>query len=235
MSVDNSNLKFPIPSLQNRYVEPVLIGEGAYGSVYKVFDKTMNIYVAAKIYKKLKTDIIRCKRAMREVELLFTLKHPYIVYPFDLYWDRDSELLVVIMEYAPYDLRTIFKNNVYLESIQIKKYMFYLVQVIDFIHSKRIVHRDIKSNNILLCTDQTLRLCDFGLSRSTKGLISENIDFDKFIRTHKEIDVSSESSHSGPQKSINPIGLNMPSSSFCMNAQNMQEMVFQEVYAPNLM
>lgn len=98
MNNQDLDLEFPIVSLRNRYSNPILIGEGSYGSVYKVYDRFKGIYVAAKIFKKIKSDRIRCKRAMREVELLFILKHPYIVYPYDLYWDKDSEILVVTME-----------------------------------------------------------------------------------------------------------------------------------------
>ena len=93
---------------------------------------------------------------------------------------------------------------------------------------QRELFRDIKPNNILLFPDETIRLCDFGLSRSTKGLISENIDFDKFIRTHTEIDVSSESSNSGKQPNgLFPKTSNIPIT-FSMNVQNMQQLLMQE-------
>ena len=229
MNNQDLDLEFPIVSLRNRYSNPILIGEGSYGSVYKVYDRFKGIYVAAKIFKKIKSDRIRCKRAMREVELLFILKHPYIVYPYDLYWDKDSEILVVTMEYALSDLRKLCKNDVVLSPLQIKKYMFMLVQVLEYLHLKRIIHRDIKPNNILILADDTIRLCDFGLGRSTKGLVADYVDFDKYLRNHKELDLSFDSFDSDQIENIqNPQEL-MSDTFNCQNNASNQEISPKQV------
>jgi len=189
-------IEFPIENLRERYGILELIGAGSYGCVYKSFDKELNQTVAVKIFNNITYDEIRCKRALREVELLFLLHNPNIVCPYDLFWDKENRILIITMEFVQSDMRTLLRNNIYLDLLQIKIFMFNIIKIINYLHSKRIVHRDLKPCNILIANDFSIKLCDFGLARSTKGLTSEKIDFDKYIRDHKEIDISSESSQS---------------------------------------
>ena len=195
-------LQFPIPNLNSRFSSISLIGSGAYGSVYKAYDNQMKAIVAVKVYQKITTSPLRCKRALREIEIMFLLKHPYIIYPYELFWDKDSQNLVITMEYAQCDLRSVLKSPIVFSPLQIKKIMYSIIKAINYLHSRRIVHRDLKPSNILIGLDNNIRICDFGLSRSISNLPSDDVDFDKYMRFHHSIDVSSESGNK-PCKTAN--------------------------------
>lgn len=72
----------------------------------------------------------------------------------------------MVFEYVDYDLAGLSDGDYKFESRQAKVIIYQLLLVLDYLHSKGFVHRDLKTSNILLKDDHTLKLADFGLSRS---------------------------------------------------------------------
>ena len=144
------------------------LGKGTYGSVYKVQRKdTKEILAIKKIKLDVDTEGIP-STTLREVSILKKLKHPNVVKLFDIAMS-DSKV-ELSLEYLPMDLRKFidcYKDNAKVYNPKtIKTLIFQILRGTDYIHSKKIFHRDLKPQNILVC-DRTLscKLADFGLSR----------------------------------------------------------------------
>eukprot|EP00090_Calanus_glacialis_P001341 TRINITY_DN1094_c0_g1_i1.p1 TRINITY_DN1094_c0_g1~~TRINITY_DN1094_c0_g1_i1.p1 ORF type:complete len:376 (-),score=50.41 TRINITY_DN1094_c0_g1_i1:496-1623(-) len=156
-----------------QYRELNAIGTGAYGTVYKAEDLKNNEIVAMKKVRIALTEDGVPMSVLREISLLRHLgkyNHPNIVRLVDIChgprYDREM-VLYLVFEHVDQDL------NAYLERCpppglgaeKIKDLMWQILCGVDFLHSHRIVHRDIKPQNILLSNDGTLKLADFGLAR----------------------------------------------------------------------
>jgi cyclin-dependent kinase 12/13 len=72
----------------------------------------------------------------------------------------------MVFEYVDYDLTGLLDWEYKFEARQVKAIAFQLLTVLDFLHGRGFVHRDLKCSNILLMDDHTVKLADFGLSRS---------------------------------------------------------------------
>jgi len=92
--------------------------------------------------------------------------------------------LYVVMEHAESDLKKIIKSNIHLEIEHIQTIIYNLLCAIKFLHESNVLHRDLKPANVLINEDCTVKLCDFGLARSTSGvesaeMILSKVDVDK--------------------------------------------------------
>jgi len=79
--------------------------------------------------------------------------------------DKTGDIFMVF-EYVDYDLTGLLDSEYKFEPKQIKVIIWQLLNVLDFLHNRNYVHRDLKCSNILLMDDHTVKLADFGLSRS---------------------------------------------------------------------
>ncbi|XP_055516832.1 cyclin-dependent kinase 6 [Leucoraja erinacea] len=161
-------------SCSERYEPVAEIGEGAYGKVYKARDKNNEgRFVALKKVRVQTGEEGMPLSTIREVAVLRQLEsfeHPNVVRLFDVCTvsrtDRETKLTLVF-EHIDQDLTT------YLEKAPdpgvppetIKDMMFQLLRGLDFLHSHRVVHRDLKPQNILVTSSGQIKLADFGLAR----------------------------------------------------------------------
>ncbi|XP_027763371.1 cyclin-dependent kinase 3 isoform X2 [Empidonax traillii] len=104
--------------------------------------------------------------AIREISLLKELKHPNIVKLLDVI--HSQKKLYIVFEYLSQDLKK------YMDSCQsgalplslVKNYLFQLLQGVSFCHSHRVIHRDLKPQNLLINEAGAIKLADFGLARA---------------------------------------------------------------------
>lgn len=150
------------------------IGKGRWGTVYKAKDKKTGQLLALKIVATVENDIQVGipKSLLREISFLKHLKHQNIVRLFDVIHTNAS--VVLVMEYLDQDLKKYmeaFPEG--LSTSKTKSLMFQLLSAVNFCHLRRILHRDIKPQNILINSNEEVRLADFGLARSFGLPVSE--------------------------------------------------------------
>lgn len=161
------------------YEKQEKLGEGSYGVVYRATDTRDKSTVALKILKIDNLEDGVPSTLLREISILKTLNHINIIGLKDVC--TSSLPIFLAFEYMDSDLRTLLNHirRPLKESI-IKSYAFQLIAGINFIHSHRIIHRDIKPDNLLLSKSGLLKICDFGMSRYftvpmrpyTKGVVT---------------------------------------------------------------
>lgn len=141
-----------------------LIGEGSFGKVYKGRIQGSGNIVAIKfISKKGKTEK-ELRNLRSEIDILTKLNHNHIITVFDSF-ETDSEFILV-MECAHGELYEILQDDKRLPVEMVQQIAKQLVQALHYLHSNRIIHRDIKPQNILIGHNGIVKLADFGFARS---------------------------------------------------------------------
>ena len=141
------------------------IGKGAFGEVWKVTHENSKKVYCVKILSK--RDIFEQKlinQINKEISIMYNINHPYSVKLVNHF--EDNEKLYLIMELAPNgNLYNLIQNNIK-EKVKnmalIKKLIVQSIEIIKYLHSKNIVYRDIKPENLLLDNDYNIKLCDYG-------------------------------------------------------------------------
>ncbi|KAL4228943.1 Cyclin-dependent kinase 3 [Mactra antiquata] len=142
------------------------IGEGTYGVVYKARDKLSGRLVAL---KKIRLDADSegvPSTAIREISLLKELDHINIVRLLDVV--HSEKKLYLVFEYLHQDLKKYMDScpPPGLEDSLIKSYLYQLLLGISYCHGHRVLHRDIKPQNLLIDVHGNIKLADFGLARA---------------------------------------------------------------------
>ena len=146
-----------------RYKVLEAIGEGSFGKVFRGECKETGQTVALKfISKHLKGDH-ELLSLRRECEIQRGLSHPNIVLMLDSF-ETEREL-VAVSEYVPQQLCALLQSNGCMAEPVVCSVACNLVSALYYLHSHRIVHRDIKPQNILLTASGVAKLCDFGFSK----------------------------------------------------------------------
>jgi cyclin-dependent kinase 14 len=140
------------------------LGEGSYATVYKGFSHVMGCLVALKEIR-LNPEEGTPFTAIREVSLLKELKHANIVTLHDVIHVPGN--LTFVFEYVETDLcRYMEKYPGPLNPSNVKLFLFQLLRGLDYIHQRKILHRDLKPQNLLISAQGELKLADFGLARA---------------------------------------------------------------------
>lgn len=151
--------------LDGRYELQKMIGEGGMACVYKAYDRIDDRWVAVKILKDEFADNSEFLRRFRnESKAISVLSHPNIVKVCDVsFGDR---IQYIVMEYIEgITLKTHLERNHPLKWQEAIHFTTQILNALQHAHSKGIIHRDIKPQNIMLLPDGTIKVMDFGIAR----------------------------------------------------------------------
>uniref|UniRef100_A0A672H1G7 non-specific serine/threonine protein kinase n=1 Tax=Salarias fasciatus TaxID=181472 RepID=A0A672H1G7_SALFA len=145
------------------------LGDGAFGKVYKARNKDTGVLAAAKVIET------KCEEELEdymvEIDILAKCDHRYIVKLLDAFY-HDNKLWIMI-EFCPGGAvdATMLELDRGLTEPQIKVVCRQMLEALVYLHSMKIIHRDLKAGNILLMLDGDIKLADFGVSaKNTKTL-----------------------------------------------------------------
>jgi len=149
----------------NRYRIEKLIGIGGMAIVYKATDLLMRRLVAVKILKdEIAGDEPSVKRFKNESRAVSMLSHPNIVNVYDVSV-RDN-IKYIVMEYVDgITLKNYMRHRQVLNLREIISYTVQILRALDHAHSKGIIHRDIKPQNIMLLKNGAIKVMDFGIAK----------------------------------------------------------------------
>ncbi|KAJ1664108.1 hypothetical protein IW140_004322 [Coemansia sp. RSA 1813] len=142
------------------------IEEGTYGIVYRAKDLHTGEIVALK-HLKLENERNGFPiTSLREIHTLLLAKHPNIINVHEVVVGRSLNSVYMVMDYMEHDLRTLMESMPEgFRPSEIKTLMLQLLSAVKHLHANWLVHRDLKTSNLLMANGGALRVADFGLAR----------------------------------------------------------------------
>ena len=152
--------------MKKKYDVIGVVGEGAYGIVYKCKNKETGKYVAIKKFKETEDELVQ-KTMKRELKMLQQLKHPNIVEFQESFTHKGN--LFLVFEYCEKNLLEVLEESPDgLSPKLIKSFVYQMCKAIAYMHKNNMIHRDIKPENLLIDENLNLKLCDFGFARKVR-------------------------------------------------------------------
>jgi cyclin-dependent kinase len=140
------------------------LGEGTYGVVYKAKDRAGDIYALKTIRLEAEDEGIP-STTIREISLLTELQHPNIIALCDVI--HTERKLTLVFEFVEHDLKKLLDLHPGGLALGLTKwFLVQLLRGVAFCHSSRVLHRDLKPQNLLISTTHELKIADFGLART---------------------------------------------------------------------
>ncbi len=141
------------------------LGKGGMGEVFKAFDSVLERDVAIKVmHKHLLEDVRNDARFMSEARVAAKLVHPNIVTIHEV--DEADFGRYIVMEFVQgTSLTDLIRNKGTLKPESVIKFAGQMLSGLQLAHSMGILHRDIKSDNILITSDDQVKILDFGIAK----------------------------------------------------------------------
>ena len=161
--------------MHKKYEVLGVVGEGAYGIVYKCRNKETDKFVAIKKFKEIEDKLVQ-KTMKRELKMLQMLKHDNVVDFQEAFIYKEN--LFLVFEYVEKNLLEVLEK--FPEGLNpklIRSFVFQMCKAVHYLHTKNIIHRDVKPENLLVDENMNLKLCDFGFARKI-SLNQENNNVD---------------------------------------------------------
>ncbi|KAK8624390.1 hypothetical protein V6N13_065735 [Hibiscus sabdariffa] len=160
--------------IDTKYVPIKPIGKGAYGIVCSSVNRETDDKVAIKKINNAFDNQVDALRTLRELKLLRHLRHENVIALKDVMMPihRSSfKDVYLVYELMDTDLHQIIKSSQALSNDHCQYFLFQLLRGLKYLHSANILHRDLKPGNLLINANCDLKICDFGLARTsnTKG------------------------------------------------------------------
>jgi serine/threonine-protein kinase len=149
-------------TLNNTYLIEEKIGAGAVGTIYKAYHLRLKKYV---VIKQIKQELRGKINERIEVDILKNLKHSYIPQVYD-FVEHNDEVYTIIEYIAGSSLADELKKRKRFPQKRVIKWAIQLCEALSYLHSRNIpvIHSDIKPDNIMLNTDDSICLIDFNIS-----------------------------------------------------------------------
>lgn len=194
--------------LGNRYEILTEVGSGGMARVYKAKDRYLQRIVAIKILKdEFREDSEFLKRFDTEAQAAASLTHPNIVQIYDV--GRDNSRYYIVMEYV--DGITLKEYITDKGSLDWKETIDISIQICSALskaHSRNIIHRDIKPNNIIMTSEGVPKVADFGIARSVSSE-TDTMTIDTIGSVHYSSPEQARGGYTDEQSDIYSIGVTM--------------------------
>jgi len=158
----------------DQYVKQKRIGEGSFGTAYLVRSKETGAHYVMKRINFSRMTEKEKDEAMREVEVLAKMQHPYIV-AYKESFEHDKNLYIVMDYCEGGDLYTVIREHAqkgrYFSEDLILNWFVQICLALKHVHDRKILHRDIKSQNIFLTKGNNVKLGDFGIAKILKNTV----------------------------------------------------------------
>ncbi|MDR2643569.1 MAG: serine/threonine protein kinase [Planctomycetaceae bacterium] len=155
-----------------------LLGRGGMGEAWKAFDQVANRQVVVKFVPKEVQNVKRAVEMVRDsFQRIHSLQHQHICPVYSLSHDAEHGLFVV-MKYVngvtldEYRKRQIAKYGGVLTN-ELMDILWSIAKTLDYAHSKRVIHRDIKPQNIMVSREDGIQIIDFGLAEEIRASMVE--------------------------------------------------------------
>ncbi|KAK9479587.1 kinase-like domain-containing protein [Lipomyces japonicus] len=167
----NGLLQFKAPEIRscrgvNNYEMLNHIEEGSYGVVYRGKNIDTDEIVALKKLKADKNQYGFPITSLREINTLMALQHPNIVNMKEIVVGGSLDQIYIVMEFVEHDLKSLMTDmrEPFLQS-EIKTLLHQLLSATVLMHENHVIHRDLKSSNLLMNNRGQIKIADFGLAR----------------------------------------------------------------------
>ncbi|XP_042010262.1 cyclin-dependent kinase G-2-like isoform X1 [Salvia splendens] len=142
------------------------IDEGTYGVVFRAKDKKTGEIVALKKVKMEKEREGFPLTSLREINILLSFDYPSIVDVKEVVVGSNLDSIFMVMEYMEHDLKALMETMKQpFSQSEVKCLMLQLLEGVKYLHDNWVLHRDLKTSNLLLNNRGELKICDFGLAR----------------------------------------------------------------------
>jgi serine/threonine protein kinase len=145
------------------------VGSGGMSSVYRAFDPTLERWVAIKLmHRDISTDPDQLERFRREARAVARLNHPHVVTVIDA--GEDEGAPYIVFEFV--EGETLKERIRRLGRLPVAEAVAYAIEIgraLSSAHANRLVHRDVKPQNVLIDPDGRAKVTDFGIARSLEA------------------------------------------------------------------
>jgi len=147
------------------YVVLEHVGEGSFGKVFRGRRKYTGQFVALKFVSKAGKSLQELDALRQEIAILRQLDHPNVILLLD-YFETPRDI-VVVTEFAPHgELLNILKDDQFLSEESVRSIAVQLSSALYYLHERRIMHRDMKPQNVLVSSNGIIKLADFGFAKT---------------------------------------------------------------------
>jgi serine/threonine-protein kinase len=152
--------------LNGRFRLEEQIGSGGMSTVYRAFDETLERWVAIKLmHGSLSDDPLQLERFRREARAVARLSHPHVVTVIDA--GEDDGHPYIVFEYVEGEtLKARIKHAGGLPVVEAVAYAIEIGRALSAAHASRVVHRDVKPQNVMIDPDGRAKVTDFGIALS---------------------------------------------------------------------
>jgi serine/threonine-protein kinase len=155
--------------LDDRFEITDLINRSGMASIFKAHDRQTDLTVAVKVpFMQFESDAASFSRFQREEEIGTLLTHPYILRIFPIEPEKKSRPYIVMEYLQGQTLAALLKEVHPLPEPDAARIASRICEALDYMHTRQVVHRDLKPQNIMVCNDGSIRIMDFGIAKSLK-------------------------------------------------------------------